>query len=249
MRLQFLFLSLVLISFFSCSKEPEGDVAEVGVTYSNEPGKEGIVYTLDTSSSIITWMGTQSSGRHNGIMHFKNGSFLVKEKEILPDNNRQSQPELKRNIGDADITIDMNSVDILDLKFDPDQYHRLLNRLHSKEVLSTGEFPNASFELLSITPLENDSVKTDENDFNVIKPTHTIIGNLTIKGITGKIEFPAKVEMRNQKLEVSAKFNLNRTDWNIHDLEVDDSSAQENNKTVSDTVTVGIEILAFSENH
>jgi len=45
--------------------------------------------------------------------------------------------------------------------------------------------------------------------------SHSISGDLTIKGQTRNITFPAKVSINNGMLNLMAAFSINRTDWGI----------------------------------
>ncbi len=206
------------------------------------PGK-GISYQIDTSASLVTWVGTKPTGRHNGIFRILSGTIHIVEEKV--DSILNKKP-VKR-IENATIVIDMGSIDIQDLKHEPQQYRKLLNHLKSEDFFSTEEFPIATFELTSITPLEQDTTQRMRNEFTIIDPTHTITGNLTIKGITKSIEFPVKIDMRNLKIELSAKFNVNRTSWGINYLNENDAVARVRDSFIHDIVNVGFEILAFSK--
>ncbi len=45
--------------------------------------------------------------------------------------------------------------------------------------------------------------------------THTVSGNLTMKGITKNIEFPTGITFNENSVEATAKFNINRKQWDI----------------------------------
>ena len=45
--------------------------------------------------------------------------------------------------------------------------------------------------------------------------THTVSGDLTMRGVTRPITFPATIKMSDASMEASAKFTINRTDWGI----------------------------------
>ncbi|MEX1187789.1 MAG: YceI family protein [Bacteroidia bacterium] len=44
---------------------------------------------------------------------------------------------------------------------------------------------------------------------------YTIKGNLTIKGITKAITFPATVSMTDEAVNATAEFEIDRTEWDI----------------------------------
>jgi polyisoprenoid-binding protein YceI len=45
--------------------------------------------------------------------------------------------------------------------------------------------------------------------------THTITGNLTLKGTTKSITFPAKVAVNDNVVTADANFNIDRTQWGL----------------------------------
>ena len=67
-----------------------------------------------------------------------------------------------------------------------------------------------TFVITSIT----EGVQNTE-DLVMKDATHTITGNLTLKGITKSITFPAKVNVADNKITADANFNIDRTQWNI----------------------------------
>ena len=46
--------------------------------------------------------------------------------------------------------------------------------------------------------------------------THTITGNLTIKGITKSVTFPATVQVGGDTANVDAEFAINRRDFSLN---------------------------------
>jgi len=243
MKFKILYHFLFILALLNCTREPKSDMANIGEERVVESAKKGISYEIDTSASLVTWVGTKPTGRHNGIFRIKSGTINVVEETIDSTTNKKSE----KRINSANIIIDISTIDILDLKHDPVQYRKLLNHLKSKDFLSIEEFPIATFELISIKLLDKDSTERIENEFTIIDPTHTITGNLTIKGITKSIEFPVKIDMRNLKVEASARFNINRTVWDIDYLNENDAVARVKDSFINNIVNVGFEILAFSQ--
>ena len=68
MNVKFLQVLVLLLFVASCTEKPKSDVATITepVIVTDQP--EGVVYHIDTSTSIITWIGTNPTGRHNGII-------------------------------------------------------------------------------------------------------------------------------------------------------------------------------------
>lgn len=54
------------------------------------------------------------------------------------------------------------------------------------------------------------------NEYKVGNPTHTVSGNLTLKGVTKNIEFPARITVTGgNSAEAVAKFNIDRQHWGL----------------------------------
>jgi len=221
-------------------QEPKSDNAIVGEALPVEEKNEGRIYTIDTSQSILTWIGTKPTGRHNGLIKIKSGSITILEEE---SDLKQKQ----FTILNALISIEMSSVEVLDLKDNLLQLEKLENHLHSEDFFDSEVFPEAEFELISFEPIKEDSVEREENKYTIIDPTHIMNGNLTIKGKTLNVEFPVKADYRNLRFEASAKFNINRTDWEINYKDENDPVARATDSFIHNIVNVGFEIIARPE--
>jgi len=236
---------LIILTFTGCTDHPNSDMAKISDPEQVKPLSEGIRYEIDTATSLVTWVGTNPTGRHNGIFKIEEGWITVIKNDSQQVENKNEQ--LTNNIRHAQITIDIRSVDILDLKPDLQQYNKLLRHLKSKDFFQVQKYPVATFELISVQEIKKDSTERESNEFTIIDPTHMIKGNLTIKGITKGVEFPVRLDMRNLKIEASAKFNIDRTAWNINYLDENDPVARTKDSFINNIVNIGFEILAFSQ--
>lgn len=97
------------------------------------------------------------------------------------------------------LEIDMTSIVVADLT-DPEQNGKLTGHLKSDDFFSVGKHPVSK---LVITNVELKNGK------------HNITGDLTIKGITNKVTFPADVKSEKSKLSASAKMEVDRTKYDI----------------------------------
>ena len=81
--------------------------------------------------------------------------------------------------------------------------------------------PEATFTITSIAPFSGtakdsaDPRQESISKYKVTNPTHTVSGNLTIKGVTKNITFPAQLTVSGSSADAIAKFNINRKDWDI----------------------------------
>lgn len=80
---------------------------------------------------------------------------------------------------------------------------KLTGHLASPDFFDVANHPKASFELTGAEPAAAEGV------------THTITGNMTIRGVTKTISFPAKVEIAEGQVTASSEFTLKRFDFGI----------------------------------
>lgn len=145
-------------------------------------------YNVDLKGSTLKWTGEKVTGKHFGTINIKDGSF---KKEVA---------------GFSGIfNIDMNSIKIDDLK-DAGTNAKLLGHLKSDDFFSVEKFAIATFKLKGI---KDYSPKKGE------KGKHLVTGDLTIKGITNEISFPAEVKFDNKSFKADANFTINRAKWDI----------------------------------
>jgi polyisoprenoid-binding protein YceI len=97
--------------------------------------------------------------------------------------------------GKVAIQVDLNSVKTDDEKLD--------GHLKSPDFFDTAKFPNATFETTEIKKGGDKGA------------THTITGNLELRGVKKSISFPAKVTESAKEVTASAEFVINRKDFGI----------------------------------
>ncbi len=97
--------------------------------------------------------------------------------------------------------MDMASIVNKDMADDDPYKQKLIDHLNSPDFFDTAQFPMASFELKSQA--------TEGDQLN-------LTGDLTIKGITKSVTFPASVTEEGGSLMLtSSTFKVNRTDFGI----------------------------------
>lgn len=157
-----------------------------------EPGEKpenAIVKTLDVDRSVVAWEGTKITGAHDGTIALKSGELYMVDNQIVGGN----------------IVIDMTRIVVLDIE-DPATNARLKGHLESDDFFSVASFPEAKFEMANIVKRE---------DAAEGQPNYTISGNLTIKGITHGVTFPAFVNVTDGTVTAQADFDLDRTRWDV----------------------------------
>lgn len=102
-------------------------------------------------------------------------------------------------ITSGEFVIDMKSISNIDVE-DPSYKTKLENHLKSEDFFSVEKFPEAKFKITKVEKKDN---------------KQQITGNMTIKGITQKITFPAEVTASGDVLTAIATIKLDRSKYNV----------------------------------
>lgn len=141
---------------------------------------------IDTTKSAVRWVGKKVSGQHNGTVGLKSGSVEL-------DGG---------NIKGGEFEIDMAKIVVEDLK-DAEYNKKLTDHLKSDDFFGVDKHQTAKFKITSVKPL-----KTKE-------ATHEITGDLTIKGATHPVAFPALVKVNKDSASAKAKLKVDRTKYGV----------------------------------
>ena len=95
----------------------------------------------------------------------------------------------------GNFTIDLKTIKDLDLT-DPGYNQKLVGHLSSGDFFEVEKFPTASFVITKVAG-------------------NQVTGNLTVKGITKSITFPAEIAVKGGKVTAKANITIDRTDFNI----------------------------------
>lgn len=196
MKRIFLFLAAGSLAFASCQNAPEADKAQAteAVAVDSSAAKTGNGYNADLAQSVVEWVGTKPTGKHHG-------TFKLKEGNITAENGA--------------ITGGKFVIDITSLKADDQDSAgnaKLGGHLASPDFFDAAKFPDATFEIASVAA----GTDTTGGKKVIMKDaTHTITGNLTLKGVTKSISFPAKVAVTDANVTTDADFNIDRTQWGL----------------------------------
>jgi len=180
-------LLMIAVAAFATACNNSTETAETTeVTTAVEAGEATV---LALSESTVKWTGKKLTGEHFGKINISEGSLFVDGDQL----------------SGGSFTIDMNTITVEDLT-DAAQNKDLTDHLFSEDFFNVAQFNAANFEITGVEAL----AAADEAG-----NTHNISGNLTIKGITQGISFPAKVDNNEAGINASAKFNIDRTLWDI----------------------------------
>jgi polyisoprenoid-binding protein YceI len=230
MKRTFASLMLAFAFFAACTDAPESDKATTSEakevsSSSDDPWK------VKTGDSKIEWIGTKVTGYHTGEVPIKSGELYVKDGAV----------------SGGKFVMDIAGISVSGPKsVNAESNTKLLGHLKSADFFDVQKHPEATFELTSLSPFSGDVKDTadprqDEiNEYKVGNPTHTVSGNMTIKGVTKNIEFPARVTVNGNNAEAIAKFNIDRKQWGIvYPGKPDD--------LIRDNIHLGIKISAAKE--
>ena len=220
---------LLLLLACACDTSIKTDDAEVGEAL-EKPVALVPTDTLwvDTAKSEVTWIASKITGRHNGFLRILNGELHLQESKIVG----------------GTFLIDMTSLQATDKSIGVEGNRKLTAQLKSADFFDVELYPMAVFEIVSVAPY--DSTATEKpgrraySDLKLKNPTHTITGNLEIKGTVKSITFPARVMIKPQELTARANFNIDRTKWGLTYL----SDQSLGDKTIYSDVNIGFDIVA-----
>lgn len=221
-----------LIAWTGCAQAPDSDEARVSGEQEVPEVEASEALTVDLDASRIEWIGTKVSSWHFGTIELEGGQLQLKDSELARGR----------------FTIDMTTIQATDDKMDEENNTKLTNHLRSEDFFHVEEHPTATFEITGVKPVGDEWTRPEEpdlrgdelNEYRVTDPTHEIAGNLTIKGITKNIAFPAKIEVGDGGLSARAKFNINRKDWEVNYPGMPDD-------LIRDMVHLGIDLKASPE--
>lgn len=105
-----------------------------------------------------------------------------------------------KSITSGNVTIDMSSITVLDLQ-EASRQERLSNHLKSDDFFSAEKFPEAKLAITGSKPGKAGQIE--------------VSGNLTIKGITKPITFPATIKNQGNGLETEGTITVDRIQYDI----------------------------------
>jgi polyisoprenoid-binding protein YceI len=176
----------------ACNNAPEGAVEATDAEEVATSETITATYAVVVDGDEIMWEGyeTFSGDSHNGSLQVIDGNLNVEEDQLVGGN----------------FTIDMTSINDMDLAENPDSKAKLEGHLKSGDFFAVDSFPKAMFEITEVKAVDNDTTGA----------THHLSGNLTLRGITKNITVPAMVNMENDMIMVKTpEFVIDRSKWNV----------------------------------
>lgn len=194
MKKVFLSMAAASLLLASCQDAPKADTAEVKEAQAVTATTGATTYKADIAQTKVEFIGTKPVGSHHGTVGLKEGSLAVENGAIKG----------------GSFVMDLNTLKTDDQ--DSTGNAKLTGHLLSPDFFDAGKFNTATFEITGVAAGVDSAVSKDM----VMKDaTHTITGNLTLKGISKSISFPAKVMMSDATITADANFNMDRTQWGL----------------------------------
>ncbi|MDA9791505.1 YceI family protein [Schleiferiaceae bacterium] len=212
-------LAAVAIAAISCSNGSKADEAVTGDAQEVQAVVEATEYTV-AEGSYLKWRGfkTYVASEHIGTIGVQSGTFAMAGDQLVG----------------GKITIDMNSIANVDIE-DEGKRGYLEGHLKSQDFFFVESFPTAVFEVVEVREEAADATP------------YVVVGNLTIRGITNSIEFPANVfvEEGSVRLEAPA-FSIDRTKWDVKFHDSDDATIAETLKEdlIDHSIELTINVVA-----
>jgi len=177
--------------------------------------------TVDPNESKVYWTGKKPGGEHSGTVKMLSGEVTVEKGEVKK----------------GTFVIDLKTMANTDIQ-DEGMKERLIGHLKSPDFFDVDGFPTATFILTRTGRL-----KAAQNAVGEVKATHLIEGNLTIKGITQKVQFNATISLLNGKLTASSlPFTIDRTKWGIN-YQSKSIFSELKDQFIHDEITLKIDLL------
>jgi polyisoprenoid-binding protein YceI len=145
-------------------------------------------YTIDPKSSVLIWKGEKVTKVHTGKVQIKSGTIIK-----------------NKNNFSGDFVIDMTTIKVDDVT-DQGMNDKFMGHLRSEDFFSVDKFKTS---VLKIKKTEGYTPKKDE------KANYMITADLTIKGITNEIKFPALVNFNGKDLSAYSTIIIDRSKWNV----------------------------------
>lgn len=182
-------LILAAVSYFySKSDKVEAKDSDQAQAVLKEEIKGGGLYTFDPASSKITWEGRKTFAKgwiDVGTISIQSGDINVADGKI----------------SEGKITIDMNT--IAANKTGAGKGEDMLSKhLKSAEFFDVTVFPTSQFNLTSITKVDGEF-------------SYQVKGDITIKGITKPVEFPADVYLKDGAIALLGRLVIDRSQFDV----------------------------------
>jgi polyisoprenoid-binding protein YceI len=206
----------VLFTAIACNQAPKGDNVTT-TTAQKAAAASGQTFVVDTSASHIRFTGRGVGKNHPGKFKLSSGTVAVANNTITA----------------GSFIINIKSMDM------EERGAAIQGKLHphllSGDFFDAEKFGTAKFEITSMAPYD-----AGKNKSLVDGANYNVSGNLTLKGVTKNITFPAKIDLDGNTLKAKAHFDIDRTQWRMNY----GNDKALGNKFISETVNIELDLRA-----
>lgn len=169
-------------------------------------------YIVNNAESVVNWEGDKAIGgdKHFGTINIVAGKIETKDDAIVA----------------GKFSIDMTSIDAVDMKDSPEYKAKLEGHLKNEDFFNVTEFPVATLEI------------TDGSDLNAVK------ANLTIKDKTQEIVFPVSASVTDGVAKFSTAFEIDRTKYGVVFNSGNFFTDLAKDKIINDEIKFKVELVA-----
>ena len=195
-KLSILALSAALFAV-SC-KESKTDTATTGAEQT-AAAQTDTNFQVNTDSSTVKWTAYHKGGlnprfgttKTTGTLSVDNGNLvsgsLVSDLNTLTTDPSAVDPKMSDGKTSVDLDAHLKNADFFDV----------------------AKYPNVKFDITKVEELPAGTESKVEGANKLVS------ANLTIKGKTVNVSFPAKVEVAENGVNLVSKFTINRQDWGL----------------------------------
>ena len=159
-------------------------------TDAQDAAQGGQTLTVDATASVIEWYGHKPFVENYG----HGGTLAILEGKVGVENGV---------LMSGSFALDMNSIVCTDEALPQEKKDYLVGHLKSAEFFAVDSFAVATFDITGVA--------TQEGEYNSL-----IAGNLTLRGVTNNIQFPANVTVADSVVTLTApQFNIDRKQWGV----------------------------------
>jgi polyisoprenoid-binding protein YceI len=162
-----------------------GILVAFSVMAANGSKGEKMAYEVDTNASKVYWTGKKVTGSSH------TGYLSIENGQVMVENDK---------VSGAMVNMDLNSIVCTDIEKESTN-KKFVGHLKSDDFFSVEKYPNAVFEITSIKPSGSGKYQVE--------------GNLTMKGATHSVSFPAEVKVMDGKVSAKGSASIDRTKWGI----------------------------------
>ena len=173
-----------------------------------------VTYRVNVEESTVTWVGKKIAYDHSGTIKILDGNLDIANGDLIG----------------GSFTIDMTTIVNVDIE-NAEKNAQLVGHLNSEDFFNVAEFPTAKMDITSVKKQKSDA------------GNYMISGDLTIKGITNSVEFPANITIDGDMVSATATVIFDRSKYNVRygsGSFFDDLG----DKVIYDDIELGVELIA-----